>query len=104
MSKRPAIDLSSLTSEAATPMAEASQRMAPVAMAPPPAAAPSPPPQSKRSVAEEAKTANLEGLTFKVPGSFRRRFKQRALQADLKLNELLFAALEAWEEKHDLKG
>jgi hypothetical protein len=49
------------------------------------------------------KTANLEALAFKVPKEFRRRFKQRAATADLKLNELLFAALEAWEEKHGLK-
>jgi hypothetical protein len=48
------------------------------------------------------KTANLEALAFKVPPAFRRRFRQRAATADLKLNELLFAALEAWEEKHGL--
>ena len=28
--------------------------------------------------------------------------RQRSATADLKLNELLFAALEAWEEKHGL--
>jgi hypothetical protein len=49
------------------------------------------------------KTANLEALAFKVPPAFRRRFRERAATADLKLNELLFAAFEAWEEKHGLK-
>ena len=49
------------------------------------------------------KTPNLEALAFKVSKDFRRRFKQRAATADLKLNELLFAALDAWEEKHGLK-
>jgi hypothetical protein len=37
-----------------------------------------------------------------VPPEFRKRFRQRAVMADLKLNELLFAALDAWEEKHGL--
>ena len=84
MSKRPSIDLKALTSEQAAPMPEAAQRMAP----------PSP--------VEAVKTANLEALAFKVPPDFRKRFRQRAVTADLKLNELLFAALDAWEEKHGL--
>ena len=46
------------------------------------------------------KTANLEALAFKVSPDFRKRFRQRAVAADLKLNELLFAALAAWEMKH----
>ena len=45
-------------------------------------------------------TADLAALAFKVPPAFRRRFRQRAADADLKLNELLFAALEAWEQKN----
>jgi len=98
MSKRPTIDLASLTSEAAAPMAEAAQRTAPAA--PAPAAAPAPP---VRAAAEPTRTANLQALAFKVPPAFRKRFRQRAADADLKLNELLFAALEAWEEKHGLK-
>ncbi len=101
MSKRPSIDLASLTSEAAAPMAEAAQRMAPVTRVVP---SPSPPaPEPARAEAEAARTANLEALAFKVPKPFRKRFRQRAADADLKLNELLFAALEAWEEKHGLK-
>lgn len=98
MSKRPAIDLSALTSEAAAPMPEASQRAAhaPAAIADP---NPSPAPAG-RSSAEQTKTANLEALAFKVPPAFRKRFKQRAVNADLKLNELLFSALEAWEDKN----
>ena len=39
-------------------------------------------------------------LNFKVDAEFRRRFKTRAAEADLKLNELLRQALDAWEEKH----
>jgi hypothetical protein len=79
-------------------MAEGAQRTAPVVpVRVVPAAAP-------RTVADPAtKTANLQALAFKVPAAFRRRFRQRAADADLKLNELLFAALEAWEEKRGLK-
>ena len=84
MTKRPPIDLKALTAEQAAPMPEAAQRTA----------LPSP--------AGSAKTANLEALAFKVPPEFRKRFRQRAVMADLKLNELLFAALDAWEEKHSL--
>ena len=104
MGKRPSIDLTSLTAEAAAPMAEAAQR------APHPAAPPSPAPiaaPSARPAAmaapEATRTANLQGLAFKVPPGFRKRFRQRAADADLKLNELLFEALDAWEEKHQLK-
>jgi hypothetical protein len=96
MSKRPAIDLASLTSEAAAPMSEAVQR-APRAVSPPLPPAPGP------IVAAATKTANLQALAFKVPPAFRKRFRQRAADSDLKLNELLFAALDAWEEKHGLK-
>jgi hypothetical protein len=39
-------------------------------------------------------------LNFKVAPEFRRRFRQRAAEADLKLNELLRQALDAWEEKN----
>jgi len=42
-------------------------------------------------------------LNFKVDSDFRRRFRQRAANSDLKLNQLLREALEAWEEKHGLK-
>ena len=42
-------------------------------------------------------------LNFKVDLAFRRRFRQRAAEADLKLNELLREALEAWEEKQGLR-
>ena len=84
MSKRPSIDLKALTSDQAAPMPEAVQRMAPP------------------SLVGSVKTANLEALAFKVPPDFRKRFRQRAVAADLKLNELLFAAFAAWEEKHGL--
>jgi hypothetical protein len=95
MSKRPAIDLSALTSSAAAPMAEASQRT--------PHVVPPPPPPAPAREGDETRTANLEALAFKVPKAFRKRFRQRAANADLKLNELLFEALDAWEEKHRLE-
>lgn len=98
MSKRPAIDLAALTSEAAAPMSEASQRIArPVAAVPPAATV-------LRAVEPATKTANLQALAFKVSPGFRKRFRQRAADADLKLNELLFEALDAWEEKRGLKS
>lgn len=83
MSKRPPVDLKALTTEQAAPMPEAAQRTLPAAVTP-------------------TKTANLEALAFKVPPEFRKRFRQRAVNADLKLNELLFQALAAWEEKQGL--
>jgi hypothetical protein len=101
---RPAVDLASLTSEAAVPMPEATPRMASV---PTPAPVTAPPPRPAaldERQPEHTKTADLEAISFKVPPAFRRRFRQRAVNADMKLNELLFAALEAWEEKHNLKG
>ena len=99
MSKRPSIDLSALTSEAAAPMTEATQRSAHVVpLASPPAPAP-----ARAAAGTKTATANLQALAFKVPPAFRKRFRQRAANADLKLNELLFAALDAWEEKNGLK-
>lgn len=92
MSKRPAIDLAALTSEAAAPMTEALQRVARPTVAPVPLPA-----------ELSTKTANLQALAFKVPPAFRKRFRQRAADADLKLNELLFEALDAWEESRGLK-
>lgn len=82
MKKRPSVDLKALTVEQAAPMAEATQRGGPPAPA--------------------LKSANLRPLAFKVPPEFRKRFRQRAVEADLKLNELLFAALDAWEEKQNI--
>jgi hypothetical protein len=43
-------------------------------------------------------------LNFKVDAEFRRRFRQRAAEYDLKLNQLLYEALEAWEEKRGIKS
>ena len=99
--QRPTVDLASLTSEAAVPMPEATARTA--GLHPPPLTE-SPAdfaPTNQRP--ERTKTADLEAISFKVPPAFRKRFRQRAVDADLKLNELLFAALDAWEEKHHLK-
>jgi hypothetical protein len=104
MSKRPSIDLAALTSEAAAPMAEASQRTARVVpIAAPQAPAPASAPVAAKPKPASTPTANLQALAFKVPPAFRKRFRQRAANADLKLNELLFEALDAWEEKQGLK-
>ena len=102
MSKRPAIDLSALTSEAAAPMTEAVQRTPRPAPAPA-AAARSAPAKAKPAAEPPTKTANLQALAFKVSPAFRKRFRQRAADADLKLNELLFEALDAWEEQRGIK-
>ena len=55
------------------------------------------------SAPEFVRTANLEALAFKVSPEFRKRFRKRAVEADLKLNELLFAALDAWEREQMLR-
>ena len=95
MSKRPSIDLLALTTEQAAPMPEAAQRT------------PDKEARNPQNLASDAivpvRTENLEALAFKVPPLFRKRFRQRAVDADLKLNELLFQALDAWEEKHGIK-
>ena len=94
-SKRPPIDLMALTNEQAQPMTEAVQRLSPTLTAVTPVVRA----VSKKAAEPVPKTANLEALAFKVSPAFRDRFKQRALDARMKLNELLFAALDAWEEK-----
>lgn len=112
--KRPPIDLMALTAEQATPMPEAVQRSAPatstvVPMTQPKAARKPLQAGEGRMAAvvtssiEKVRTENLEALAFKVPPSFRVRFRRRAADADLKLNELLFQAFEAWEEKQGFK-
>jgi hypothetical protein len=96
MSKRPAIDLMALTTEQAVPMREAAQRV--------PAKPERKQPSTAAENVDELRTENLEALAFKVSPAFRRRFRQRAVTADLKLNQLLFQALDAWEEKHGIKS
>ena len=92
MPRRPSVDVKSLTADQAAPMPEATQRNASLSL-----------PLEVSKPARKTKTENLQALAFKVPPEFRRRFRQRAVMADLKLNELLFAALEAWEEKQGIK-
>lgn len=96
MTKRPVVNLAALTSEAAAPMTEASQRVA----RPAPVSALQPAAQEPDA---RTRTANLQALAFKVSPAFRKRFRQRAADADLKLNELLFEALDAWEHSRGLK-
>lgn len=105
--KRPAIDLMALTSEQAVPMPEAVQRTAPPIAASPVQTTPvrtaasateaSTPKSAGIPEPKRVPTAELEPLAFKVPPEFRRRFRQRAVDMDLKLNELLFVAFEALE-------
>lgn len=102
MSKRPPVDLSALTSEAARPMTEAAQRAPRPNPATAPATAPAPA-KAQHAADPPTKTANLQALAFKVSPAFRKRFRQRAADADLKLNELLFEALDAWEAQRGLK-
>jgi len=99
--KRPAVDLMSLTSEQAMPMAEAVQRSAPAGSAG--QAAKLRAGKGSASRDEHVPSANLEALAFKVPPSFRKRFRSRAAETDMKLNELLFAAFEAWEAQQGFK-
>ena len=100
MSKRPTVDLAALTAEAAAPMTEASQRAPRSAVTLRPAEAGR---AGGRTIEAPTKTANLQALAFKVSPAFRKRFRQRAADADLKLNELLFEALDAWESARGLK-
>jgi hypothetical protein len=109
MTKRQMPDLAKLLTATAAPMPDAAE--------PPPAAPPAAndipaarvtaaelraqPPQARRAAAgDETATVNLENLNFKVSKSFRKRFRDCAYRADLKHNELLFAALNAWETLH----
>ena len=99
--KRPTVDLMALTAEQAAPMAEAVQRTAPregIEPATTPRAE-----KGKGGKAERVPSANLEALAFKVPPSFRKRFRSRAAEVDMKLNELLFAAFDAWEKQQAFK-
>jgi hypothetical protein len=52
------------------------------------------------AAARQPKGPATAPLNFKVDPEFRRRFRRCAAEADLKLNELLRQALDAWEEKH----
>jgi hypothetical protein len=99
--KRPLVDLAALTAEAATPMPEARQRAPQLPAITDDRLSPEHMPRKKKAVA--VRTENLEALAFKVSPVFRKRFRQRAVNADLKLNELLFEALDAWEEKRGIK-
>ena len=45
-------------------------------------------------------TDPLVSLNFLVHRDFRRRIKRRAVDAGITQKELLYQAIEAWEEKH----
>ena len=101
--KRPMVDLMALTAQEAVPMAEAVQRSAPQPEVAAPVSVKASAKRGRPGAQERVATANLEGLAFKVPPSFRKRFRSRAAEADLKLNELLFAAFDAWEAQQGFK-
>jgi len=84
MSKRPPLDLRALTSEPAVPMTGAAQRTV------------------HRPVPLSEKGDKPRTLEITVAQSLRRRFRQRADEAGLTPEQLLFEALEAWEERRGL--
>jgi hypothetical protein len=99
VSKRPPIDLAAITSQVAEPMQEAAQR-APIPAAPAPRPkAPARPPEPETRGGDEFRTENLVPMAFKVTKQFQKRFKTAALEADLKMVELLYEALDVWEKK-----
>ena len=65
-------------------------------------ASPSADATGRQSGSSPALAVGSAPLNFKVPAEFRRRFRQRAAEADLKLNQLLREALDAWEQKRGL--
>lgn len=65
-------------------------------------ASPSADATGRQSESSPALATGSAPLNFKVPAEFRRRFRQRAAEADLKLNQLLREALDAWEQKRGL--
>ena len=50
-----------------------------------------------------SKAGDLAQLAFKVPVAFNKEFRQAALDADMKLNELLFAAFSAYKKARDAR-
>jgi hypothetical protein len=97
MNKRPPLDLKSITSDFAEPMAEATQRVA------------EPVSQNRKlpkSLTElpSVRTEDLVALSFKVAPAFRKRFRDRAHHAELTKVDLLAEMLAAWEEKHGFKS
>lgn len=54
---------------------------------------------SQSSKDEKTPTVDVVNLSFKVPATFRKRFKQAALDAGVTQNELVQRALAAWEKQ-----
>jgi hypothetical protein len=104
MSKKPAALSASLVAVkgAAAPAPDMPSRGTSV-----PAAAPIASIDQDVSRADPNRAPNREGegglspLNFRVPAGFRREFKTYAAQHDLKLNELLRRAFEAYRRQHD---
>lgn len=57
--------------------------------------------ESQSSKDEKTKSISVDvvNLSFKVPATFRKRFKQAALDAGVTQNELVQRALTAWEKQ-----
>lgn len=83
VTKKPAADLSTLVSTkgAAAPTKDMPTR-APTA-----------------AITGDKSQGTGEPLNFRVPAEFRRRFKTYAAQHDMKLNELLYKAFEAYANR-----
>lgn len=59
--------------------------------------------QTRSATVGEGEEANNMPLNFRVSADFRRRFRVFAANHDLKLNELLRLAFEAYEKQNDTK-
>jgi hypothetical protein len=70
---------------------------APVAVAAAPPAMPQPVVSIAAAVPAKTATADLVPLSFKVPKSFDKAFRQAALDGELKLNELLFECFKHYQ-------
>jgi hypothetical protein len=57
------------------------------------------PTRAPAAVASKEEGENLSPMNFKVPADFRRTFKTYAASHDLKQNELLFRAFEAYRKQ-----
>ena len=90
---------------------QSTRRHAPAVLAPPPEIEPAP--AKRRAVAAPAlppepvvaeASGPVEPMTLRVGRAFKRRFKIAAAQHDLKLNELIVEAFDAWAREKGLRG
>jgi hypothetical protein len=86
------MELTALTSNEAVSMPEATQRT-------PSSEFPTKKASLKKQTGRIVSVDYSDSINFKVSPAFKQRFRLSAAKADLKLNELLFEAFEAWEAK-----